>query len=71
MVEVPVGTKKMNGLQVLLLDIVYECLAFFWKIGATIDDDTLLCIIAHHVGVFLQHIKDKNFNVEHKQKLYW
>jgi hypothetical protein len=66
MVEVAMGTQQMNGLELLLFDIVDDSLSLFWEEGTAIDDNTLLRVIAYHIGVFLKGIENKCLNVEHR-----
>jgi hypothetical protein len=41
--------------------------ALLFVVRATIDDDTLLGVIAHHVCVFLKQIAHENLDVEHNR----
>ena len=62
MVEVPVRTEQALRFQSFFFDVLCDGRALLFVVCATVDDDTLLGIIAHHVGVFLQQIKFESFN---------
>ena len=61
MVKMAMGYEQVNGLELVLLNILSNSRALFWIKGAAIDDDAFLGLIAHHVAVFLQHVYLKSF----------
>ena len=61
MVKMAMGYEQVNGLELVLLDILCNSRALFRIEGAAIDDDAFLGLIAHHVAVFLQHVYLKSF----------
>ena len=63
MVEMTMGNEEMNRLQIVLSDILGDCLALFWIEGTAIYDDALEGVIADHVAVFLQHVDLESFDM--------
>ena len=61
MVKMTMGYEQVNGLELVLLNILCNSFALFRIEGAAIDDDAFLGLIAHHVAVFLQHVYLKSF----------
>ena len=61
MVKMAMGYEQVNGLELVLLNILCNGRALFRIEGAAIDDDAFLGLIAHHVAVFLQHVYLKSF----------
>ena len=64
-IEVPMCCQQMNGFQLLGFDILLDGLMLIFKIGATINDHTLACVITHHIGVFLQLVAFESLNGYH------
>ena len=60
-VHVSVGGQQVYGAQVVALYIVFDGLALSLKLCATVDDDSLLCLIAHHVTVLLYDVAYEAF----------
>jgi hypothetical protein len=49
----------------IVVDIVYQCIALLLIVCTTIDDDTLLGIIAHHIGILLKEIEAERLDCNH------
>jgi hypothetical protein len=65
MIQMSVGSQQVNGLELLLTDIVINSLQLFWIVGTTIDDDTLTTVITHHIAILLQRVYWDTLDVEH------
>lgn len=65
MVQVSVSCQQMNGFQLLLAEILVDSLTLLWIKGTTVDDDTLLTVVTHHIAVLLQRIHFKTLYVNH------
>ena len=65
MVEVAVGGDEVDGLQIVLADVLLDGEFFGLVVGSTVDDDTLVGLVAHNVAVFLQHVAGECFYVKH------
>jgi hypothetical protein len=65
MIQVAVGSQQVNRLQLLLTEILVDSLTLLWIKGATVDDDTLLAVVTHHIAVLLQRIYLKTLYVNH------
>ncbi len=59
MVDVTVGGDEVLGLQLIVVDVLFDGLALFLVVGTAVDDDGLAGVVAHHVGVLADHIADK------------
>ncbi len=66
-VEVTVGGQQVDGLQAVVADIVEDGGALLFIIGAAVDNDALLGLVAHHVGVFGKQVANEGLDVEHKK----
>ena len=52
-VQVSVCGKQVLGLQSVVVDIADYGLSLFGVERSTVNDDTLLCLVAHHIAVLL------------------
>src|SRR5574344_278649 len=59
MVYVSMCGKKMHRLQLVFLYVVYNCGAFLFVKGATINNDTFFGVIAYHIAVLMNRIAYK------------
>jgi hypothetical protein len=59
--------EQVLGRQFFFLDVLDNGGALLFVVRTTIDDDTLLGVIAHHVCVFLKQIAHENLDVEHNR----
>ena len=64
-VQMSMCSQQMHRLQLVLFDIVAKGLTFFVLVGATVDDDTLVALVAHHIAVLLQWINHQSFDIQH------
>ena len=64
MVEMTVGTQQVYGLKIVIVDVVYKCIALGIVVGAAVDDDALEAIIANHIGILLKEIETEGFDVK-------
>ena len=65
MVQMSVRGYQMDGLQLIVVDILANRLKFLVVVCPTIDDDTLAALVAHHVAVLLQRVALYSLNFEH------
>jgi hypothetical protein len=65
MVEMAMGTQKVYGLEVVVVDVFYKCIALGIVVGAAVDDDALEAIIAHYISVLLKEIETEGLDVKH------
>ena len=63
MVQMAMGNEQMHRLQLVLLDIVGDGVAFFRIERAAVDDDAFLGLIAYNIAVFLQHVDLESFDM--------
>ena len=63
MVEVKMCVNQADNAQSILLDKLNELLLFSLIIAATIDDNSLLRFVPHHISVDGKHIEFKCLNV--------
>ena len=65
MIQVAVGSQQVNRLQLLFTEILVDSLTLLWIKGTTVDDDTLLTVVTHHIAVLLQRIHFKTLYANH------
>jgi hypothetical protein len=65
MVEMPMSTEQVTGLEMVIPNIADNGLAFIFKIGTAIDDHGFRSLITYDEAVFLQHIAYEGTDVEH------
>lgn len=65
MIQMTMGSQQANRLQLLLTEILVDSLTLLWIKGTTVDDDTLLTVVTHHIAVLLQRIHFKTLYVNH------
>ena len=65
MVQMAMCCQQMNGRQLMVGDILLKGLMFLFVVRATVNDDTLLRLVAYHVAVFLQGVTLYTLNVKH------
>ncbi len=64
-VNMSVGTEQVDGGEVVAEDVVLHGFALFLIPCATVDDDTFLAVITHHIAVLLQHVAHKSLDSYH------
>ena len=67
-VKVAVSDQQVYRLQSIAVNILFDGLALLFIIGAAVNDDTLLCGVAHDITVLLQHVAGKTFDIYHFAK---
>ena len=65
MVEVSVGAEQVHWLQSLAVDVVGDSFALLIVVSTAVDDNTLLRLVAHYIGILLQQIHLKSLNLKH------
>jgi hypothetical protein len=65
MVEMTMSTQQVYGLKIVIVDVVYKCIALGIVVGAAVDDDALEAIIANHIGILLKEIETECLDVKH------
>ena len=64
-VEMAVGTQKMYRFEIIVVYIIYKCLALGIVEGTTIDDYTLESFVGNNIGVLLKEIETESLDVKH------
>ena len=65
-IQMAVGAEQVDRLQPFLVHIPDDGLTLCIVVGTTVNDDALTAVIAHHVGIFLQHVTAKSLDLQHK-----
>ena len=65
MVEVAVGTEQVDRVQAVVADILGDGGAFFLVHHTTVDDDSLVALVAHHIAVLGEHITGETLDGDH------
>jgi hypothetical protein len=63
-VEVSMGAQQMLGCQPVVAYIACYGVALVFIEGTAVNDDTLFCLVAYYIAVFLKHVHGKAFNIE-------
>ena len=66
MIEVGVRTQQVAYCQPVVVDIVDNSLTLLFEVGAAVDDDSLVAIVAYHVAVLLQHVDLESLDCYHR-----
>ena len=65
MVQMAMCCQQANGRQLMVGNILLKGHVFLFVVCATVNDDTLLRLVAYHVAVFLQGVTLYTFNIKH------
>jgi DNA-binding transcriptional regulator of glucitol operon len=63
MIQMAMGGNQMDRFQAVLADIVFKGILLVGIIAATVDDDTLLRVVADHIAVLLQWIAHESLDI--------
>jgi len=61
MVKMTMGAEQVDRAEALGLDIVEDGEALLREVGAAINDDAVVGVIAHHVGILLEAVEFEGF----------
>ena len=64
-VNVSVGRYQVSYFEAIALNIFFQRLLFRLIIGAAIDNNTFLGLVAHHVGIFPDRVAYESLDIQH------